>query len=193
VQGVTQAAFEPPAMPDVAVDADTRFDSVYREHFSDIYAYFLRRAPGDEVADLVSEVFLTVWRRLDQLPAPPEARLWLYGVARRVMTQHARTLGRRKRLIARIGREPATQQVTGVPEESPLATQVLDLVEHLPQKNREIVKLIVWERLSHSEAASVLGCSTNAVTIRWHRSLVYLRRKLQLSSGSSNPTQAGGI
>jgi len=49
------------------------------------FADALRRtlAPED-AADVVSETFLTAWRRLDDMPSDDESLLWLYGVAHRV-------------------------------------------------------------------------------------------------------------
>jgi RNA polymerase sigma-70 factor (ECF subfamily) len=43
----------------------------------------LRRTDNaDDAADVIAETFLTAWRRLDEIPAGDQARLWLYGVAR---------------------------------------------------------------------------------------------------------------
>jgi hypothetical protein len=33
-------------------------------------------------ADIVADTFLTAWRRLEDLPPEPAARLWLYGADR---------------------------------------------------------------------------------------------------------------
>jgi RNA polymerase sigma-70 factor, ECF subfamily len=189
---MTEAVFEEPGPTGATDEPEARFEAAYRGHFSDIYAYCLRRVPSDEVADMVAEIFLTAWRRLDQMPSAPEDRLWLYGVARRTVSQHTRTLLRRNRLAARYAQEHAARSAAASPEESSVTASVLELVERLPPKNREIVKLVVWEQLSHAEVAQVLGCSANAVAIRWHRSLGQLRRKLATSSGALNSNPAGG-
>ena len=46
--------------------------------------------------------FLTAWRRLDEMPPDPETRLWLYGVARRVLANHHRGEHRRSALAERL-------------------------------------------------------------------------------------------
>ena len=38
-----------------------------------------------------------------------------------------------------------------------------------------MLQLVLWEQLSHAEAAQVLGCSANAVAIRVHRAKARLR------------------
>jgi RNA polymerase sigma factor (sigma-70 family) len=169
--------------------AEERFRRIYREHFSDIYAYFLRRADAAEVGDLVSEVFLIAWRRLDDVPVAPEERLWLYGVARRVASAHHRTVRRRTRLSSRVEHEAASQgSEAGTLAES----TALELIDRLRPKDREVVKLLIWDRLTREEAAAILGCSANAVGIRWHRSLKHLRRKLGLTDGPEGATQPEG-
>ena len=178
--------------PLAAHESEAKFDHVYQRNFSSIYTYFLRRAGRDEVADLVSDVFLIAWRRLDQVPQPPEDRLWLYGVARRVMSQHSRSTMRRRRLAIRIRHDAVLPRADEAPPDAAMSSRVSGLLEHLRPKDREVVKLIAWDGLSNAEVASVLGCTPNAVAIRWHRSLKHLRSRLGISDGSIDPAQAGG-
>jgi RNA polymerase sigma-70 factor, ECF subfamily len=55
----------------------------------------------------MAETFLTSWRRLEEVPPGPEARLWLYGVARRVLANHHRGQRRRSALADRLRGELA--------------------------------------------------------------------------------------
>jgi RNA polymerase sigma-70 factor, ECF subfamily len=158
-----------------------RFELLYKEHFQAVYAYCLRRVPTDEVSDLVAEIFTTAWRRMANLPPPPEDRLWLYGTARRTVSQNHRGHFRAERTLASLRQSLSSATSTasnGTSTSSARESRVIELVDHLRPKDRELVRLIVWEQLSHSEVARVLGCSTNAVGIRWHRSLRRLRRDL---------------
>jgi RNA polymerase sigma-70 factor (ECF subfamily) len=71
-------------------DDRVAFERLYRQHFEAIYAYVVRRAARADSADLVADVFATAWRRIADVPGPPEEKLWLFGVARRVVSQHNR-------------------------------------------------------------------------------------------------------
>jgi hypothetical protein len=51
-------------------------------------------------------------------------------------------------------------------------------LDRLSVREREALQLVLWEELSHAEAAQVLGCSANAVAIRVHRAKTRLRREL---------------
>lgn len=155
-----------------------RFELLYKEHFQAVYAYCLRRVPTGEVNDLVAEVFTTAWRRMGDVPTPPEDRLWLYGTARRTVSQNHRGRFRAQRMLASLRQNLPSADSTVSNGTSARESRVIELVDHLRPKDRELVRLIIWEQLSHSEVAKVLGCSTNAVAIRWHRSLQRLRRDI---------------
>src|SRR5580704_7606199 len=59
-----------------------RFEVVYAAHRGPVLGYVLRRTGNpDDAADVIAETFLTAWRRLEEIPRDPQARLWLYGVA----------------------------------------------------------------------------------------------------------------
>jgi DNA-directed RNA polymerase specialized sigma24 family protein len=73
-----------------------RFDALFREHHPAVQAYARRRVPPEDVDDIVSEAFLIVWRRLDDVPEAPLP--WLLAVARNVVGTEWRGAARRERL-----------------------------------------------------------------------------------------------
>src|ERR1700733_8349840 len=73
-----------------------RFEALFREHHRSGRAYGRRRVPPEAVDDIVSETFLVVWRRLDDVPEP--AVPWLLTVARNVVGTERRGAARRQRL-----------------------------------------------------------------------------------------------
>jgi RNA polymerase sigma factor (sigma-70 family) len=155
---------------------EQRFSSLYREHYRSVWAYAVRRTDSEaDAADVVADVFTTAWRRLSEVPDPPADLLWLYGVARRVVAGKRRSARRMVRLVARLQStaEPASAGTGGqVPD------RLLEAVAMLRPAEREAIKLVHWEQLSHDEAARVLGCSANAIAIRVHRARNRLRQAL---------------
>lgn len=148
-----------------------RFRSVYDSSYPDIEAYCRRRLGSDRAADAVSETFLTAWRRFDDVPADRSARLWLFGVARRVVANQLRTTSRQDKLHLRLVEQPTTQQpgadvmADSMLEQSPFV-QALAM---LSPDDAEVLRLVAWEELSHADAGVVLDCSANAVGVRMHR------------------------
>lgn len=151
-----------------------RFEAIYAANRGPILGYALRRTGnGDDAADVVADTFLTAWRRLDDVPAGAEARLWLYGVARRVLANHQRGERRKSDLADRLRADLATaRHVLAGPrdlEQGGQAAAAAQAFRSLPDGDRELLSLVGWEGLDHAQLAAVLGCSRNAVRIRLHR------------------------
>jgi RNA polymerase sigma-70 factor (ECF subfamily) len=130
----------------------------------------------DDVPDIVAEVFAVAWRRMDAMPYPPRDRLWLYGVARRVVLDHQRRAVRNLRLESWLkANAPAEPDA---PVRDPVHLRLREAVERLPPLDREALRLVAWDGLSHAETAEVLGCSVNAVALRVHKAKARLRAEL---------------
>ena len=170
---------------------EDRFEAFYVEHYGSIYAYVQRRLAGTgaEVRDVAADVFAVVWRRFDEVPAAPGDRLWLYGVARRCVSRARRSSWRRRRLEARLSDEARVRvSANGHTEDGP-AVLVRAAIERLRGGDREVLRLVMWEGLTHAEAARVLGCSVNAVGLRLHKARARLRSELATSGVlRSDPT-----
>jgi len=166
------AANETPEQPD-------RFETLYQSSYKAIFGYVLRRTGDDldTVADLVAEVFVVALRKRDGIPDPPEDRLWLFGVARRVLLDHQQRGARRRRLESRLRAQAAVIDLAAVDPE-PLQLRVRTAMEELRPAYREVLQLVAWDGLSHAEAAQVLGCSVNAVALRIRKAKARLRDAL---------------
>lgn len=165
-------------MSDDSLSAEDRFRNLYYAQFPPLLGYALRRADGaEDAADVVSETFLIAWRRLTEVPEGPHARLWLYGVARRVLANMRRGTGRRDRLGERL-RHDLTAAVT---DHAEVATARADLdaaLGKLGALDREVLQLAAWEGLDPREIATVLNVSAGTVRTRLSRARARLRRSL---------------
>jgi RNA polymerase sigma-70 factor, ECF subfamily len=195
-----------PGSKDDHRDTERRFAALYQAYYRPILAYAVRRvAPGEDAADVVADVFTTAWRRIAELPGPPADRLWLYGVAQRVLAGRRRSARRLGHLTARLradlGTRPPDQLAPDqlapdqlAPDQPGLrdaaADRLIAALDRLTPREREALQLILWEQLSHAEAAQVLGCSANAVTIRVHRAKARLRTELA-SPPLASPRRSG--
>jgi RNA polymerase sigma-70 factor (ECF subfamily) len=171
-----------------ADDPMGRFRTFYTSTFSDIYAYATRALAPDqsEIDDVVAEVYLVVWRRIDELPQPPQDRLWLFGVARNVVRNTLRSSKRRLLLVDRIHRQPRLPVGSWEPPD----VDVTGALRRLSPNEREVVQLVVWDGLSAAETAEVLGCSVNVVQVRLHRARRRLARRLRAAGAESDGVAA---
>lgn len=153
-----------------SMSAAERFEALYTGSYQEITGYVRRRVPPDAADDVVAQVFTVAWRRFGQVPGPPQDRLWLFGVARNCAAEHHRAATRRLRLRARLSQEPsAVAHVPGPggPDHDP--GPVLAALASLKPRDREALQLVLWDELSHAEAAAVLGCTVNAFELRYRR------------------------
>ena len=145
------------------------FERLYGSMYRDIVAYATRRVSLDEADDVVAKIFMVAWRRFDDVPEPPQDRLWLFGVARRCVADQLRSGRRQMRLYSRVSQEQATMNPSYGPTPDDRYDLVQAAMESMKPADREALQLVLWEGLSHAEAATVMGCSVNAFELRYRR------------------------
>jgi RNA polymerase sigma-70 factor (ECF subfamily) len=163
------------------VDRHARFEQLYHAHAGAVRAYAIRRAPTDAMADdVVSDVFLVVWRRLDDVPERPLP--WLLAIARRALANLRRSERRAAALserLAELRRPFAAPPQTG--------DRLLAALATLPEPDRELLMLVAWEGLEPNEIAQLLGVRPGTVGVRLHRA----RRRLAAALiGHESPVTA---
>jgi RNA polymerase sigma-70 factor (ECF subfamily) len=161
---------------------EDRFEALYAEHYGRVLAYVLRRAPAAAAADVVADVFLVAWRRLERVPDEPLP--WLLGVARKTLANERRGGRRQAALVDALERDGA-RRGTEAPVNERLQT-LTEAVDRLGETDRELLRLIAWDELTTREAATVLGISHSACRVRLHR----LRRRLARELGASGASKA---
>lgn len=171
-------------------DDRARFEAVYRSTYEPLLGYAMRRCVNaEDAADVVAQTYLIAWRRVGELPDGDRARMWLYGVARKILANHHRGERRRTAWHAEFMAETERLHAVGIrPDELDAVDEAMN---RLSDDDRELLTLAAWEGLSSGEIAKVLGCSGNAVRIRLHRARKRFAKALQ--QPSSQAVHAGQI
>jgi RNA polymerase sigma-70 factor, ECF subfamily len=153
------------------------FRQVFEVSYQPLVAYARRRvASWSDADDLVGEVYATAWRRRDEFDPTVSPLPWLYGIAGNVVRNQRRSNQRQLKLVDHLGAQPEGP-TSADPAERP-GTDLRVALAQLSFDDQEVLRLIAWEGLSHSEAGEALGCSTNAVGIRIHRARQRLDQQL---------------
>ena len=140
------------------------------ENSADVFGYFLRRVPNrEDAADLLADTLLVMWKRIGDPPRDDaEARPWLFGVARKVLSHYHRAGVRRQGLADALRTQVAAAGEPMVP--SPEASaEVQALLERLGDEDREIILLHAWEGFTHVEIAIIMGMKPATVRSRYAR------------------------
>lgn len=161
------------------------FRRVFERNYRALLGYALRRTPDRvDAEDVVSETFTVVWRRFSKLPGDEwEQRLWLYGIARKVLSNQHRSTARASRLNQRVqtldqGESPAADASI---EDTVDIAEALDALDALSERDRELVALALWEELTNAEIAKATGTSVANVSVRLHRAKKRLRGHFERS------------
>jgi RNA polymerase sigma-70 factor (ECF subfamily) len=171
---------------------------MYDEHYRAILAYCRRRVSSADAQDAAAEVFTIAWRRIDEVPGNGKELPWLYGVAYRVLSHQWRAEGRRNKLTTRLASsrphpsEPRDDQM--------VMRQDYELVRkaaaRLKPPDREVLRLVMWEEMSHNQVADILGTTGPAVKQRFHRAESRLAREFKNIGGTfqcPDVAQKGGV
>ena len=177
---------------DAPDDPALRFERLYADSVTALLGFCLRRCDTrEDAADLVAEVFLVAWRRIEQIPGGDDARLWLFGVAHRLLANQQRALRRERNLGARLARYLSE---TSAPDPATLLDRheagqlVRDALATLTPQDSALLSLVVWEELSPAEAARVVGLSAGTVRVRLYRARGRLRTALAALESEKSPS-----
>lgn len=158
------------------------FGELYQRHVDKVYTYvYYRTGSRAQTEDIVSATFLKALEHLDSFrPKNGGFTAWLLRIARNQLYDDYR---KNRRQILGAPREDEAD--TTSPEDdvlrSELAAQIRDMVDKLPDTQREIILLKFSLDLKNTEIAQVIGKSETAVSSLLHRAMQTLRTEVNLS------------
>jgi RNA polymerase sigma factor (sigma-70 family) len=158
--------------------AVARFERLWGEHYAAVHAHAARRV-RERADEVCADVFLTAWRRLDDVPA--DALPWLLAASRNVIGTLWRGDARRERLGERLDAQP--QAVGDLELELPDAVLAAALAQ-LPERDRELILLVYWDGLTPTRAARVLGLAPPTARTRLWRARRRLGQTLETMDGA---------
>ena len=146
------------------------FARLYADYFRMVHAILLGRVPRHDVDDLVQDVFLTVFTRLQTLREPAAFGGWLATIARNRATDFLRQTHEHVELPAEMPGGDAIAADT---------LAVLEAVRQLPDAYRETLLMRLLEGMSGAEIAERTGLTPGSVRVNLHRGMALLREKLE--------------
>lgn len=158
--------------------AEEFFEEIYRQTYRKTLAYVLRRTDRTDAHDVVAETYLVAWRRLEDLRQVREPQAWLYAVAYKTLGNHLRSAKRRADLADRASGIGRSEEQLGGPdwsfEKRDEFERVMAALETLSVGDQEILRLVAFESLNHTEIGTVLGIRSSLVRTKLYRA----RKKL---------------
>ena len=162
------------------------FAAFYRRHLSAVVGFLLRETGDREAtADLAAEVFAAVLlaARRFRPRKSGSARPWVLGIARNKLLESRRRGRVEARARRRLALEPEVLDDVDLARVDELADSsgqaVLELVERLPERQREAVRSRVLEDRDYADIADKLECSELVARQHVSRGLARLRDQLK--------------
>ena len=147
----------------MAVDRD-RIKVWYEQYNRDLYRYVYYLCRDEQLAeDILHDTFVKLLSGR-YIIDPEKIRAWLYRTAHNLCCDQLRR-----------NRKHTEELETWTSEENHYG--YIELLAHLPQKDRDIVSMKIIGGLNHREIAAVLGISVAAAQKRYERAIATLREK----------------
>jgi RNA polymerase sigma-70 factor (ECF subfamily) len=149
---------------------------LFGRHNVRVFRFLMRLVDGEATAqDLVSEVFIEVWRNAGQFEARSQVATWLLGIAR-----HKALSARRRRSTEELD-DDAIELIED-PSDNPEVTlqktersEILrDCLEQLSPAHREIIDLVYYHERTIDDVAEIIGIPPNTVKTR----MFYARKRI---------------
>ena len=150
--------------------------TLFARHRTAVYRWLLRFVGNEAVAeDLLSDVFLDVWRQADRFQARSSVSTWLLAIAR-FKALSARRIRKEAELdetIEATVADPADNPEVML-EKKNREELVRAALNNLSPEHKEVIDLVYYHEKSVDECAQILGVPSGTVKTR----MFYARKKV---------------
>ena len=168
------------------------FEDVYRQHSTRLYNLAFRMVGNAADADdLLQEIFLTAYRKLDSLPRRLGARHLALSAGMNVCLDRLRSKAARQEQATDVARRAATGHGAS---ETTLTITRIDLdraIEALPEGSRAAFLLHDVEGFDHQEVGRILGIAEGTSKSQVHKARLRIREFLHQTASIDRRDEAG--
>jgi RNA polymerase sigma-70 factor (ECF subfamily) len=156
----------------LATDEVPPFEVIYRQYFDFVWSSTKRLGVSPAAMDdVVQEIFLLIHAKIPTLRQPQSLRSWIYGIARRIVSDHHRARRTREAsqvalaLESELGR-PGTPTPFDVSAQNDQVKLLWSLLEEIAWPKREVFMLAELDEMSAPEIAEALDIPLNTAYSR---------------------------
>ena len=157
-----------------AVNGDTlAFERLYRRHVSKVHSLARWLLGRDDVDDVLQDVFIRVWEKLDTFRGNSAFSTWLHRLATNVILRRRERLGTEASRHTGGESDLASRRATS--NDSGLRIDIEAAVDRLPPRARQVFVLHDMEGFKHEEIATALEISVGTSRSQLHHARMALR------------------
>jgi RNA polymerase sigma-70 factor (ECF subfamily) len=159
----------------------TQIERLYDKHAQPLFAFLLNFTRDEaDTRDLLQEIFIKLAREPKLLEGVREERAFLIRLAHNAAIDLIRRRGTRERTKENFTAEIISPFApTSDPDEKVFREELAIALGELPEEQRAVVHLKLWEGLTFEEIADALDISPNTAASRYRYGLDKLRGQLR--------------
>jgi len=159
------------------------FDELVRRHQERLYYLALRYVKSQaDAQDVVQRSFVKAYQSLASFRGDSAFKTWIYRIAINLSLNHIRDRGRER--PEEIDDAALAESAVGTArlEEGEDAARLRDAIEELPDMQRQVLQLRIFDELAFKEVAALAGCSENSAKVNFHYAVKKLKALFQNES-----------
>jgi RNA polymerase sigma factor (sigma-70 family) len=159
------------------------FEQLFQRYAGVLYRVARQRLGSDDDArDVVQQTLLQLHRARHDFRSDAPLRPWLFTIALNLVREQHRKRGRRREQPlddAQHARQASAEPLPGSAREAvERSARVRSALASLPEPQRSVIELHLFDELPYEEIALIVGASVAAVRVRAHRGYERLRQIL---------------
>lgn len=172
-------------MAEIRADNMLAFDVLYKKYSKRLYKFsFSILKSREEAENITQDVFVNLWVNRNKIEKDSSVKYYIFTISYNSAVSVIRKKANESKFIEYVKtlqdlvQEPVDLQV----EYNELNDQLNEIVNELPERQRDVFKLHKIEGLKYSKIAEKLNISVNTVENHMSRALKTIHRKLRSSS-----------
>lgn len=150
------------------------FETIWRTFRGPLRTLIIRQTHrAQEAEDILQDVFLKIYSRMDSLRDEQKLRPWIYQIARHAIIDYYR---KEKPVVALPAELPESNEPDETNLNKELAQCLRKMIRKLPEKYREAIQLTEFEGLSQKDLSERLGLSFSGAKSRVQRGRQMLKK-----------------
>jgi RNA polymerase sigma-70 factor, ECF subfamily len=156
-------------------------ERLYDDHAQALFAFLLNFTRDEnDTRDVLQEVFVKLARQPDLIGGARDERAFLIRLAHNAAVDLMRRRGARERRHEQAGAEKTSPFAPSTdPDETAFRQELSIALDELPDEQRAVVHLKLWEGLTFEQIAAALSISPNTAASRYRYGLDKLRARLR--------------
>ena len=157
-------------------------EMIYNFYYPRLYRFshtFLKFDDG--INDILQEVFVRIWENRKNIRSAQSFNSFIFTITRNLLLNELRNNLNNENLRDRLSKASVAEEFTCFQstDYDELKEKIDNLMEQLPERQREVFKLSRIEGLTHREIAEKLAISEKTVEYHIHLSITFLKNQLK--------------